>query len=109
MKLPYQRSDNYREIAEVEPYQFDSSLRGREAVLLYSHLDLDSCTWRFKSYYNMSDLMSKCGGRIATETQVSNLVQSFVSISVPLYVSYVHKDFSGTGGWVHQDMQSNLK
>jgi hypothetical protein len=72
MKMPYQRGDNFREIGEVEPYQLDASLRGREAVMLYSHLDVDSCSWMFRSFFNMSDLMSKCGGKIATENQASD-------------------------------------
>ncbi|CAG0924729.1 unnamed protein product, partial [Notodromas monacha] len=109
MKTTFSRGDNFREIGEVEPYQLDASLRGKEAVVLYSHLDLDSCSWMFRSFFNMSDLMSKCGGMISTENQVLNLVQSFVSVTVPLYMSYVAKDFSGSGGWIHQDMETNLK
>ncbi|CAG0921537.1 unnamed protein product, partial [Notodromas monacha] len=81
MKTTFSRGDNFREIGEVEPYQLDASLRGKEAVVLYSHLDLDSCSWMFRSFFNMSDLMSKCGGMISTENQVLNLVQSFVSVT----------------------------
>lgn len=38
-----------------------------------------------------------------------NLVQSYVTLRVPLYVSYVFHSPVGTGGWQHFDLQSELR
>ena len=45
----------------------------------------------------------------ATPLQVLNLVQSYVTLRVPLYVSYVFHSPVGTGGWQHFDLQSELR
>lgn len=42
-------------------------------------------------------------------SQVLNLVQSYVTLRVPLYVSYVFHSPVGTGGWQHFDLQSELR
>ncbi|KAM7374500.1 hypothetical protein PAMP_007153 [Pampus punctatissimus] len=41
--------------------------------------------------------------------EVLNLVQSYVTLRVPLYVSYVFHSPVGTGGWQHFDLQSELR
>lgn len=41
--------------------------------------------------------------------QVLNLVQSYVTLRVPLYVSYVFHSPVGAGGWQHFDLQSEMK
>ncbi|MEQ2170188.1 hypothetical protein GOODEAATRI_032759 [Goodea atripinnis] len=41
--------------------------------------------------------------------QVLNLVQSFVTLRVPLHVSYVFHSPVGAGGWQHFDLQSELR
>lgn len=41
--------------------------------------------------------------------QVLNLVQSYVTLRVPLYVSYVFHSPVGAGGWQHFDLQSELR
>lgn len=38
-----------------------------------------------------------------------NLVQSFVTLRVPLHVSYVFHSPVGAGGWQHFDLQSELR
>lgn len=38
-----------------------------------------------------------------------NLVQSYVTLRVPLYVSYVFHSPVAVGGWQHFDLQSELK
>ncbi|XP_010215909.1 PREDICTED: FRAS1-related extracellular matrix protein 2, partial [Tinamus guttatus] len=40
---------------------------------------------------------------------VLNLVQSYVTLRVPLYVSYVFHSPVGVGGWQHFDLQSELR
>lgn len=41
--------------------------------------------------------------------QVLNLVQSYVTLRVPLYVSYVFHSPVGVGGWQHFDLKSELR
>lgn len=41
--------------------------------------------------------------------QVLNLVQSYVTLRVPLYVSYVFHSPVAVGGWQHFDLQSELR
>lgn len=41
--------------------------------------------------------------------QVLNLVQSYVTLRVPLYVSYVFHSPVGAGGWQHFDLHSELR
>lgn len=46
---------------------------------------------------------------IETSLQVLNLVQSYVTLRVPLYVSYVFHSPVAAGGWQHFDLQSELR
>lgn len=46
---------------------------------------------------------------LKSSLQVLNLVQSYVTLRVPLYVSYVFHSPVGTGGWQHFDLQSELR
>ncbi|XP_062242743.1 FRAS1-related extracellular matrix protein 2-like [Platichthys flesus] len=96
-------------IGETAPYQFSSSLRGSGTLRFYRNLNLEACLWEFTSYYDMSELLSDCGGTIGTDGQVLNLVQSYVTLRVPLHVSYVFHSPVGAGGWQHFDLQSELR
>lgn len=57
-------------IGEVEPYQFNSNLRSNSTLRFYRNLDLESCLWEFVGYYNLSELITECGGTISTDGQV---------------------------------------
>ncbi|KAI3354096.1 hypothetical protein L3Q82_018646 [Scortum barcoo] len=96
-------------IGETAPYQYSTSLRGSSTLRFYRNLNLEACLWEFTSYYDMSELLSDCGGTIGTDGQVLNLVQSYVTLRVPLHVSYVFHSPVGAGGWQHFDLQSELK
>uniref|UniRef100_A0A3Q1JRS7 Calx-beta domain-containing protein n=1 Tax=Anabas testudineus TaxID=64144 RepID=A0A3Q1JRS7_ANATE len=96
-------------IGETAPYQYSSSLRGSSTLRFYRNLNLEACLWEFTSYYDMSELLSDCGGTIGTDGQVLNLVQSYVTLRVPLHVSYVFHSPVGAGGWQHFDLQSELR
>ncbi|KAK6168396.1 hypothetical protein SNE40_020939 [Patella caerulea] len=96
-------------IGEVEPYQYSTDLRGKPTLRFYKNLNLEACVWEFVSYYDMSELVDKCGGSIDTDGQVLNMKQSYVSVRVPLYVSYVFHSPVATGGWQHYDMSSQLQ
>ncbi|MGH0174903.1 UNVERIFIED_CONTAM: hypothetical protein FKN15_072671 [Acipenser sinensis] len=96
-------------IGETSPYQYSSALRGSNTLRFYRNLNLEACLWEFVSYYDMSELLTDCGGTIGTDGQVLNLVQSYVTLRVPLHVSYVFHSPVGAGGWQHFDLQSELR
>ncbi|KAI7790051.1 putative fras1 related extracellular matrix protein 2b [Triplophysa rosa] len=100
---------NPEAIGGTAPYQYSSSLRGQKTLRFYRNLHLEACLWEFVSYYDMSELLSDCGGTIGTDGQVLNLVQSYVTLRVPLHVSYVFHSPVGAGGWQHFDLQSELR
>ncbi|XP_028838984.1 FRAS1-related extracellular matrix protein 2a [Denticeps clupeoides] len=95
--------------AESLPYQYSAPLRGNSTLRFYRSLNLEACLWEFESYYDMSELLSDCGGTVGTDGQVLNLVQSYVTLRVPLHVSYVFHSPLGVGGWQHFDLQSELR
>ncbi|XP_037655980.1 FRAS1-related extracellular matrix protein 2 isoform X2 [Choloepus didactylus] len=93
---------------ETHPHQH-SSVRGASALRFYRNLHLEACLWEFVSYYDMSELLADCGGTIRTDGQVLNLVQSYVTLRLPLFVSYVFHSPVGAGGWQHFDLKSELR
>ncbi|XP_038647842.1 FRAS1-related extracellular matrix protein 3 [Scyliorhinus canicula] len=96
-------------IGETSPYQYSTALRSANTLRFYRNLNLEACLWEFTSYYDMSELLTECGGTIGTDGQVLNLVQSYVTLRVPLFVSYVFHSPAAVGGWQHFDLQSELK
>ncbi|XP_071377121.1 FRAS1-related extracellular matrix protein 2-like, partial [Centroberyx affinis] len=100
---------NPESVGDTAPYQYSSALRGNSTLRFYRNLNLEACLWEFTSYYDMSELLTDCGGTIGTDGQVLNLVQSYVTLRVPLHVSYVFHSPVGTGGWQHFDLQSELR
>ncbi|CAL8333787.1 unnamed protein product [Boreogadus saida] len=57
-------------IGETSPYQHSAALRGAATLRFYRNLNLEACLWEFTSYYDMSELLSDCGGTIGTDGQV---------------------------------------
>ncbi|KAL2094306.1 hypothetical protein ACEWY4_009025 [Coilia grayii] len=100
---------NPESISETSPYQYSAPLRSNSTLRFYRNLNLEACLWEFVSYYDMSELLTDCGGSIGTDGQVLNLVQSYVTLRVPLHVSYVFHSPVGIGGWQHFDLQSELR
>ncbi|RVE63941.1 hypothetical protein OJAV_G00141250 [Oryzias javanicus] len=100
---------NPESMGDSAPYQFSGALRGNSTLRFYRNLNLEACLWEFSSYFHMSELLTDCGGTIGTDGQVLNLVQSYVTLRVPLYVSYVFHSPVGSGGWQHFDLQSELR
>ncbi|WAQ99627.1 FREM2-like protein, partial [Mya arenaria] len=54
------------------------------------NLDMSSCLWTFDAYYNMSELVSRCGALMDTDSQMPGSPQSFVVVKLPLFVSYLY-------------------
>ncbi|KAL2098421.1 hypothetical protein ACEWY4_007628 [Coilia grayii] len=96
-------------IGETSPYQYSVVMRSANSLRFYRNLNLEACLWEFSSYYDMSELLNTCGGSIGTDGQVLNLVQSYVTLRVPLFVSYVFHSPVAVGGWQHFDLQSELR
>ncbi|XP_036913585.1 FRAS1-related extracellular matrix protein 2 isoform X2 [Sturnira hondurensis] len=96
-------------VGETYPYQYSASLRGASTLRFYRNLNLEACLWEFVSYYDMSELLADCGGSVGTDGQVLNLVQSYVTLRVPLFVSYLFHSPTGAGGWQHFDLKAELR
>ncbi|XP_072477246.1 FRAS1-related extracellular matrix protein 3 [Notamacropus eugenii] len=96
-------------ISETLPYQYNTSLRSAQTLRFYHNLNLGACLWEFNNYYDMSELLTACGGSVNTDSQVLNLVQSYVTLRVPLFVSYVFHSSAAVGDWTHFDLQSELR
>ncbi|GFO33130.1 extracellular matrix protein fras1-like [Plakobranchus ocellatus] len=71
------------------PHQFDPGLRGQSALLLYKHLNLKTCTWQFDAWYHMTELLDLCGGHVVSDFQVRQQSKTYLTVRVPLHVSYV--------------------
>lgn len=59
------------QVGESAPYQYSSTMRGLKTLHFYRNLNLEACLWEFVSYYDMSELLTDCGGSIGTNGQVS--------------------------------------
>ena len=87
-------------------YQFDPVLRGKQAVDLYKHLDLRRCEWTFTAWYDMTELVQQCGGKVVSDFEIHDALKSHVTIQVPLYVSYVYA--AAPSGWSALEHRTQL-
>ncbi|XP_064121126.1 extracellular matrix organizing protein FRAS1-like isoform X1 [Macrobrachium nipponense] len=88
------------------PHQWDENLRESKTLKLYRHLDLKSCLWTFSAWFTMSQLVDQCGGQVISDFQVGSGGQSFLTVRVPLYVSYVYA--TSPPGWASLDHRTEL-
>ncbi|KAK3859680.1 hypothetical protein Pcinc_034224 [Petrolisthes cinctipes] len=73
---------------------------------LYHHLDLSRCVWTFNAWFTLSQLAETCGGQVISHFKVSSGGQSFLTVRVPLYVSYVTA--TAPPGWSSRDHRTEL-
>lgn len=78
-------------------YYVDSS------VADISGLSLKILVFRLPLHFPLHNSIS------SSALQVLNLIQSYVTLRVPLHVSYVFHSPVGVGGWQHFDLQSELR
>ncbi|KAJ6657516.1 hypothetical protein lerEdw1_002451 [Lerista edwardsae] len=78
------------------PYQFDPSVREPKTIQLYKHLNLKSCIWTFDAYYDMTELID-----------VRDSAQSFLTVHVPLYVSYIY--VTAPRGWASLEHHTEME
>ncbi|WAQ95604.1 FRAS1-like protein [Mya arenaria] len=72
------------------PYQFDPELRDAKTLMFYKYLNMKECLWQFEAWYHMTDLVDLCGGRAMSDFQVRGRGQTYLTVRVPLYVSYLY-------------------
>ncbi|XP_077332215.1 extracellular matrix organizing protein FRAS1 [Lithobates pipiens] len=89
------------------PYQFDPNVREPKTVQLYKHLNLKSCIWTFDAYYDMTELIDVCGGAVTADFQVRDSAQSFLTVHVPLYVSYIY--VTAPRGWASLEHHTEME
>ncbi|XP_053260348.1 extracellular matrix organizing protein FRAS1 [Podarcis raffonei] len=89
------------------PYQFDPSVREPKTIQLYKHLNLKSCIWTFDAYYDMTELIDVCGGSVTADFQVRDSAQSFLTVHVPLYVSYIY--VTAPRGWASLEHHTEME
>lgn len=88
------------------PHQWNENLRENKSLLLYHHLNLKSCMWTFSAWFSMSQLVDRCGGQVVSDFQVGSGGQSFLTVRVPLYISYVYA--TSPPGWTSVDHRTEL-
>ncbi|XP_038615096.1 LOW QUALITY PROTEIN: extracellular matrix protein FRAS1 [Tachyglossus aculeatus] len=89
------------------PYQLDPRVREPKTVQLYKHLNLKSCTWTFDAYYDMTELIDVCGGSVTADFQVRDSAQSFLTVHVPLHVSYIY--VTAPRGWASLEHHTEME
>ncbi|KAM9446229.1 extracellular matrix organizing protein FRAS1 [Clarias gariepinus] len=89
------------------PYQFNPSIREPRTIQLYKHLNLKSCIWTFDAYYDMTELIDVCGGSVTADFQVRDSAQSFLTVQVPLYVSYIY--VTAPRGWASLEHHTEME
>ncbi|XP_059502133.1 extracellular matrix protein FRAS1 isoform X2 [Stegostoma tigrinum] len=89
------------------PFQFDPNVREPKTIQLYKHLNLKSCIWTFDAYYDMTELIDVCGGSVTADFQVRDSAQSFLTVSVPLYVSYIY--VTAPRGWASLEHHTEME
>ncbi|XP_043916303.1 extracellular matrix organizing protein FRAS1-like [Protopterus annectens] len=89
------------------PYQFDPAVREKKTIQLYRHLNLKSCIWTFDAFYDMTELIDICGGSFTADFQVRDSAQSFLTVQVPLYVSYIY--VTAPRGWASMEHHTEME
>ncbi|KAM7021681.1 LOW QUALITY PROTEIN: extracellular matrix organizing protein FRAS1 [Passerculus sandwichensis] len=89
------------------PYQLDPAVREPRSIQLYQHLNLKSCIWTFDAYYDMTELIDVCGGSVTADFQVRDSAQSFLTVHVPLYVSYIY--VTAPRGWASLEHHTEME
>ncbi|KAF0034366.1 hypothetical protein F2P81_014432 [Scophthalmus maximus] len=89
------------------PYQFNPGVRQAKSIQLYKHLNLKSCIWTFDAYYDMTELIDVCGGSVTADFQVRDSAQSFLTVQVPLYVSYIY--VTAPRGWASLEHHTEME
>lgn len=97
----------HTDLGTRKPYQFDTSLRSNRTVTLYQHLNLETCTWHFQGWYHMTELVDLCGGSVISDFEVRDAAQSYLTVQVPLHVSYIYA--AAPTGWSSLEHRTEMQ
>ncbi|KAJ8286924.1 hypothetical protein GJAV_G00044950 [Gymnothorax javanicus] len=89
------------------PYQFTPGVREAKTIQLYKHLNLKSCLWTFDAFCDMTELIDVCGGSVTADFQARDSAQSFLTVRVPLYVSYIY--VTAPRGWASLEHHTEME
>lgn len=79
----------------------------KEMWLIYQHLDLKKCKWSFDAWYSMSDLVDLCGGSVVSDFKARDLDKTYVSVLLPLYVTYIFA--AAPTGWTSVEHRTEIE
>ncbi|XP_067131538.1 extracellular matrix organizing protein FRAS1-like isoform X3 [Centruroides vittatus] len=98
---------NFSEFYFTKPYQYGLMLREEKTLRLYQHLDLKTCLWKFDAWYHMTELVDLCGGNIASNFQLRTSGETYLTVHLPLYVSYIYA--AAPTGWITMEHHTELE
>ncbi|XP_071043236.1 extracellular matrix organizing protein FRAS1 [Parasteatoda tepidariorum] len=75
--------------------------------ILYQHLNLKKCKWEFDAWYTMAELVELCGGTVTTDFKVRDSDQTYLTVLLPLYVTYVFA--TAPTGWTSVEHRTELE
>ncbi|XP_058684731.1 superkiller complex protein 2-like [Poecile atricapillus] len=87
--------------------QLEPTVREPKSIQLYQHLSLKSCIWTFDAYYDMTELIDVCGGSVTADFHVRDSAQSFLTVHVPLSVSYIC--VTAPRGWASLEHRTEME
>ena len=63
--------------------------------------------WHFNAWYHMTELVDYCNGAVISDFEVRDSAKSYLTVRVPLYVSYVYT--KAPRGWTQIDHRTNME
>jgi hypothetical protein len=105
------RSDSGPEHVDLEAEY--AKYRNEKTLAFYSGLDRSKCMWQFVAYYDIGELTTHCQAQILSGNDEDSVDtakstprfessrKNYLTIRVPLYVSYLYAD--GQAGWLSVD------
>lgn len=103
----------------IEPNEYESdqnqsndinerinSYRNNKTLKFYSYLDKEKCLWKITGFYDLTELTSYCQAQIIS-SDLSDNSKNYLSIKIPLYVSYLYQSYQAT--WSSVDYKTNVE
>ncbi|GIZ02711.1 extracellular matrix protein FRAS1 [Caerostris extrusa] len=87
------------------PYHGDKC--DNKSGILYQHLNLKRCIWSFDAWYSMAELVQLCGGTVTSDFKARDTDQTYVTVLLPLYVTYVFA--AAPSGWTTLEHRTELE
>ncbi|GBL64920.1 Extracellular matrix protein FRAS1, partial [Araneus ventricosus] len=75
--------------------------------ILYQHLNLKRCKWSFDAWYSMAELVELCGGTVTSDFKARDTDQTYVTVLLPLYVTYVFA--AAPTGWTSLEHRTEME